>query len=75
MLVEKSHPGFLLAAFIYTALTLFACRIAWTEELGGLQSTGHKESNTTERLHFHFHLDSLRYSEVFFTTNVANIVP
>ena len=24
------------------------------EEPGGLQSTGHKESDTTERLHFHF---------------------
>ena len=28
-----------------------AWRIPWTEELGGLQSTGHKESDTTERLH------------------------
>ena len=27
----------------------------WTEELGGLESTGRKESDTTERLHFHFH--------------------
>ena len=26
------------------------------EELGGLQSTGCKESDTTEQLHFHFHL-------------------
>ena len=26
------------------------------EELGGLQSTGRKESDMTERLHFHFHL-------------------
>ena len=24
------------------------------EELGGLQSMGHEESDTTERLHFHF---------------------
>ena len=24
------------------------------EELGGLQCTGRKESDTTERLHFHF---------------------
>ena len=31
-----------------------AWRIPWTEELGGLQSRGHKESDTTERLHFHF---------------------
>ena len=29
-------------------------RIPWTEELGGVQSTGHKESDTTERLHFTF---------------------
>ena len=27
-------------------------RIPWAEELGGLQSTGHKKSDTTERLHF-----------------------
>ena len=31
---------------------ILAWRIPWTEELGGLQSTGHKESDTTERLHF-----------------------
>ena len=31
----------------------FAWRIPWMEELGGLQSMGHKESDTTERLHFH----------------------
>ena len=30
-----------------------AWRIPWTEEPGGLQSTGRKESDTTERLHFH----------------------
>ena len=34
---------------------ILAWRIPWTGELGGLQSTGHKESDTTERLHFHFH--------------------
>ena len=32
---------------------ILAWRIPWTEELGGLQSTGRKESDTTERLHFH----------------------
>ena len=31
----------------------------WTEELGGLESTGRKESDTTERLHFHFQLMTL----------------
>ena len=35
--------------------SILAWRIPWTEEPGGLQSTGGKESDTTERLHFHFH--------------------
>ena len=34
--------------------SILAWRIPWTEELGGPQSTGRKESDTTERLHFHF---------------------
>ena len=34
--------------------SILAWRIPWTEELGGLQSTGCKESDKTERLHFHF---------------------
>ena len=37
-----------------------AWRIPWTEEPGGLQSTGRKESDTTERLHFHFHFKDYR---------------
>ena len=32
--------------------SIHAWRIPWTEELGGLQSMGRKESDTTERLHF-----------------------
>ena len=35
-------------------------RIPWTEEPGGLQSMGSKESDTTEQLHFHFRVTSLR---------------
>ena len=31
-----------------------AWKIPWTEEPGKLQSMGHKELDTTERLHFHF---------------------
>ena len=31
---------------------ILAWRIPWTEEFGGLQSMGRKESDTTERLHF-----------------------
>ena len=34
----------------------FAWKIPWTEEPGGLQSVGSLESDTTERLHFHFSL-------------------
>ena len=37
----------------------FAWRIPWTEEPGGLQSTGSLESDTTERLHFHFSLSGI----------------
>ena len=35
-----------------THSSTFAWRIPWTEELDELRSTGHKESDTTERLHF-----------------------
>ena len=34
-----------------THSSILAWRIPWIVELGGLQSTGHKESDTTERLH------------------------
>ena len=40
-----------------THSSILAWRIPWMEELGGLQSTGHKESDTIELLHFHFHFD------------------
>ena len=33
-----------------------AWKIPWTEKAGRLQSTGGKELDTTERLHFHFHV-------------------
>ncbi|XDA72590.1 hypothetical protein R6Z07F_002870 [Ovis aries] len=35
-----------------THSSTLAWRIPWMEELGGLQSTGCKESDTTEQLHF-----------------------
>ena len=41
-----------------THSSILAWRIPWTEELGGLQSTGRKELDTTERIHFHFHFIS-----------------
>ena len=37
-----------------THSSILAWRIPWTEELGGLQSKGHKELDMTVRLHFHF---------------------
>ena len=36
-----------------------AWKIPWTEEPGGLQSMGHEESDTTERLHFDFSLSRI----------------
>ena len=36
-----------------------AWKIPWTEEPGRLQSTGSLESDTTERLHFHFSLSCI----------------
>ena len=35
-----------------THSSVLACRIPWTEELGGLQSMGRKESDTTEKERF-----------------------
>ena len=37
----------------------FAWKIPWTEESGRLQSMGSLESDTTERLHFHFSLSCI----------------
>ena len=36
-----------------------AWKIPWTKEPGGLQSMGHEESDTTERLDFHFSLSCI----------------
>ena len=43
-------------AAMATHSSILAWRIPWPEELGGLQSMGPKELDTTERLHFHFQL-------------------
>ena len=42
-----------LAKEMATHSSILAWRIPWTEEPGGLQSTGRKESDMTEWLHFH----------------------
>ena len=40
-----------------THSSILAWRIPWSEEPGGLQSMGQKESDMTERLpHFHTHI-------------------
>ena len=39
-----------------THFSILAWEIPWTEEPGRLQAMGHKESDTTEWLHFHFHM-------------------
>ena len=41
-----------------THSSTFARKIPWTQELVGYSSWGRKESDTTERLHFHFHFQS-----------------
>ena len=40
-----------------THSSILAWRIPWTEEPGGLQSMGTQESDTTERLNHHHHLE------------------
>ena len=42
-----------------THSSTFAWKIPWMEEPGGLQSMGHEELDTTERLHFHFSLSRI----------------
>ena len=46
-----------------THSSILARRIPWTEELGGLQSMGRKELDTTEQLHFHFQTVFYAYLE------------
>ena len=42
-----------------THSSTLAWKIPWMEEPGGLQSMGSQESDTTERLHFHFSLSCI----------------
>ena len=42
-----------------THSSTLAWQIPWTEEPGRLQSMGSLESDTTERLHFHFSLSCI----------------
>ena len=51
--VQSLHQEDPLEKEMATHSSILAWRIPWMEELGGLQSMGRKESDTTERLHFH----------------------
>ena len=42
-----------------THSSTLAWKVSWTEEPGGLRSMGSRESDTTERLHFHFQFHAL----------------
>ena len=44
-----------------THSSILAWEIPWTEELGGLQSTGHKQLDSTEQLTFSFRLVAHTY--------------
>ena len=45
-----------------THSSILVWRILWTEEPGRLHSPwGHKQSDTTQRLHFHFSLSFAKY--------------
>ena len=63
----------LLGKEMATHSSILAWRIPWTEELGGLQSTCHKESDMTERLHFHFHFLILYWCFSFWLTSLCII--
>ena len=49
-----------LAKEMATHSSILVWRIPWMEELGGLQSTGRKESDTTEQLHLHLTCKRIR---------------
>ena len=54
--------------------SILAWRIPWTEEPGGLKSVGRKESDSTERLHFHFHIMLLCISFFLFLPQIKQII-
>ena len=49
-MVKLKKDTYFLEKEMATHSSILAWRIPWTEELGGLQFTGHKESDTTEGL-------------------------
>ena len=53
----------------------FAWKIPWKEEPGRLQSMGSLESDTTERLHFHFSLSCIRKEMATYSSVLAWRIP
>ena len=58
-MLPKRKLSHLLEKAMATHSSTLAWKIPWTEEPGRLQSMGSKESDTTERLHFHFSLSCI----------------
>ena len=53
--VQSLGQEYLLEKEMATYSSTLAWKIRWTEKSGRLQSMGSQKSDTTERLHFHFH--------------------
>ena len=53
----------------------FAWKIPWMEEPGRLQSMGSLQSDTTERLHFHFHFQAFEKEMATHSSVLAWRVP
>ena len=58
-----------------THVSILAWEFSWTEEPGGLQSMGRKESDATERLHFTFHFHALEKEMATHSSVLAWRVP
>ena len=58
-----------------THSSVLAWEIPWTEEPGGCSPWGLWESDTTERLHFHFHFQALEKEMATHSSVLAWRVP
>ena len=62
--VQSLSQKYLLEKEIATHSIFLAWKIPWMEEPGRLQSLGPKESDMTERLHFHFHMIKKDHTQI-----------
>ena len=58
-----------------THSSTLAWKIPWTEEPGRLQFMGSLESDTTERLHFHFSLSCIGEGNAMLSNVFASRIP